>query len=56
MHRRAAQRPSGKPLISHNVIINLIAATTTPTDLTVKSKLDTNAYPAGVRVSNQQRA
>jgi hypothetical protein len=43
----------GKPLISHEVIINLIAATTTTTGLAVKRKLDTNLYPAGVRVSDQ---
>ena len=36
----------GKPLISHEVIINLIAASTTTTSLTVKSKLDTNVYPS----------
>ena len=46
----------GKPLISHEVIINLIAATTTATGLTVKSKLDSNIYPAGVKVSAQQMA
>jgi hypothetical protein len=38
------------------VIINLIAATTTDTGLTVKSKLDTNSYPAGVKVSDRQMA
>ena len=32
------------------------AATTTTAGLTVKSKLDTNVYPAGVRVSDQQMA
>jgi hypothetical protein len=44
---------AGKPLISHEVIINLIAATTTAAGLTVQSKLDTNAYPAGLKVSDQ---
>ena len=46
----------GKPLISHEVIIQLIAATTTTTGLAVKSKLDTNTYPAGVKVSDRQMA
>ncbi|HEY6250188.1 MAG TPA: ISAzo13 family transposase [Candidatus Angelobacter sp.] len=46
----------GKPLISHEVIINLIAGTTTTTGLTVKSKLDSNIYPAGLKVSDQQMA
>src|SRR5713226_3766598 len=47
---------AGKPLISHEVIINLIAATTTATGLAVKSKLDTNTYPAGLKISDQQMA
>ena len=51
-----SQNWRGKPLISHEVIINLIAATTTATGLAVKSKLDTNAYPAGLKVSDQQMA
>jgi hypothetical protein len=40
----------GKPLISHEVIVKLIAATTTRTGLKVRSGLDTNAYPKGVTV------
>jgi transposase len=51
-----SQNWRGKPLISHEVIINLIAATTTAAGLTVKSKLDTNTYPAGLKVSDQQMA
>ena len=51
-----SQNWRGKPLISHEVIINLIAATTTASGLAVKSKLDTNAYPAGLKVSDQQMA
>ncbi len=51
-----SQNWRGKPLISHEVIINLIAGTTTTTGLTVKSKLDTNLYPAGIKVTDQQMA
>jgi hypothetical protein len=51
-----SQNWRGKPLISHEVIINLIAGTTTATGLAVKSKLDTNVYPAGIKVSDQQMA
>jgi transposase len=51
-----SQNWRGKPLISHEVIINLIAATTTATGLAVKSKLDTNTYPAGLKISDQQMA
>jgi transposase len=43
----------GKPLVSHEVIVNLIAATTTTTGLTVRCELDTNAYPAGLKVSDR---
>ena len=42
----------GKPLVSHETIVNLIAATTTRTGLRVRSELDTNDYPAGLRVSD----
>jgi transposase len=51
-----SQNWRGKPLISHEVIINLIAATTTTTGLAVKSRLDSNIYPAGIKVSDQQMA
>ena len=45
-----SQNWRGKPLVSHEVIVKLIAATTTRTGLRVRSALDTNAYPAGIRV------
>jgi hypothetical protein len=51
-----SQNWRGKPLISHQVIIDLIASTTTKTGLTVKSKLDTNMYEQGLKVSDQQMA
>ena len=51
-----SQNWRGKPLISHQVIIDLIAATTTTTGLTVKSKIDTNIYEPGLKVSDQQMA
>jgi transposase len=44
----------GKPLVSHEVVVNLIAATTTTTGLKVKSELDTNQYPAGRIVSDDE--
>jgi len=49
-----SQNWRGKPLISHEVIINLIAATTSKTGLSVKSDLDLNLYPAGIKVSDKQ--
>jgi DNA-binding transcriptional ArsR family regulator len=43
----------GKPLVSHEVIVQLIAATTTKAGLTVRCELDSNNYPAGVKVSEE---
>ncbi len=49
-----SQNWRGKPLISHEVVVNLIAATTTTTGLKVRSALDRNTYPAGVTVGDAQ--
>jgi transposase len=46
----------GKPLITHQVIVNLISATTTETGLTVKCKLDPRVYKTGRRVSDAELA
>jgi hypothetical protein len=46
----------GRPLSSHEVIVNSIAATTTRTGLTVAADLDTDTYDTGVRISDQQMA
>jgi transposase len=46
----------GRPLTSHEVIVETIAATTTRTGLTVHAELDTGSYPAGVRISDQHMA
>jgi transposase len=51
-----SQNWRGKPLISHEVIVNLIAATTTATGLKVRAELDTTAYPVGQKVSQQEIA
>jgi len=51
-----SQNWRGKPLISHEVIVQLIAATTTKHGLKVRSQLDTNTYPAGVKVSKKEMA
>ena len=42
----------GRPLSSHQVIVNSIAATTTRTGLCVAAELDTDTHPTGVRVSD----
>src|SRR5450759_361016 len=51
-----SQNWRGKPLISHEVIVNLIAGTTTETGLTVHSELDTDTYPPGIKVSDREVA
>jgi Rhodopirellula transposase DDE domain len=51
-----SQNWRGKPLISHEVVIDLIASTTTTAGLAVKSALDTNTYPAGLKLSDRQMA
>jgi len=43
-----------KPLTSHEVVVNLIGATTTKTGLKVRSELDRNIYPAGLTVSDAE--
>ena len=44
----------GRPLTSHDVIINTIAATTTATGLTVTAVLDEASYPTGTQISDEQ--
>jgi hypothetical protein len=46
----------GQPLASYEVIINLIAATSTRTGLEVYARLDENAYPDKLQISDQQLA
>ncbi|MDR2373837.1 MAG: ISAzo13 family transposase [Bifidobacteriaceae bacterium] len=44
----------GRPLISHEVIVQTIAATTTRTGLTVQAELDTAPYPLGRQFTAKQ--
>ena len=44
----------GKPLISHETIVNLIAATTTKKGLKVKAELDSGHYPKGIKVTDEE--
>jgi hypothetical protein len=46
----------GKPLISYEVVVNLIASTTTETGLTVRCQLDPNSYQKGIKVSDEEFA
>ena len=44
----------GKPLVSYQTIVQLIGATTTQAGLKVRAELDTNTYPAGIKVSDAE--
>jgi hypothetical protein len=44
----------GRPLASHEIIVNLIGATTNISGLAVHAELDTHAYPKGIKVSDTQ--
>src|SRR4030081_843886 len=46
----------GKPLRSFRTIVELIAATTTDTGLTVRAELDEKKYPKGLKISDAQLA
>jgi hypothetical protein len=46
----------GKPLVSHQAIVQLIAATTTRAGLEVQCAIDDASYPAGVTVSDAEMA
>lgn len=46
----------GRPLVSHEVIINLIAGTATGQGLRIRAELDTATYPIGVKVTDEELA
>lgn len=46
----------GRPLESLAVIVNLIAATTTTTGLTIQCQLDLNNYPKGIKITDEELA
>ena len=46
----------GKPLVDYRTIVQLIAATTSTTGLTVCCELDENLYPTGIKVSDTEMA
>jgi hypothetical protein len=51
-----SQNWRGKPLVSHQVILQLIAATTTDTGLTITCDIDGNSYPKGIIVTDAEWA
>ncbi len=54
MFSHITQNWRGRPLISHETIVNLIANTTTKTGLTIQCQLDTNKYPKGIVVPDDE--
>jgi Rhodopirellula transposase DDE domain len=46
----------GRPLVSHEVIVELIGATRTRSGLRVQAELDQGNYPLGVKVSDPELA
>lgn len=46
----------GRPLTSHEAVVQLISATTTRSGLTVRAELDEGTYPKGVKITDKQMA
>jgi hypothetical protein len=46
----------GKPLVSRAVIVNSIGSTKTKAGLRIKAELDTNTYPKGIEVTDEELA
>ena len=44
----------GRPLISHEVIVNLITKVSTRTGLRIRAELDPREYPAGIKVGEPE--
>ena len=56
MFSHITQNWRGRPLVSHDVIINLIANTTTHAGLKIQAELDSGKYPTGIKVSDEELA
>ena len=44
----------GRPVTSHQIIVDLIGATSTATGLTVRAELDSRTYPIGIKYTRKQ--
>lgn len=56
MFSHISQNWRGKPLLTHETVVNLIAATTTRKGLTIRAALDTAKYPKGIKPSAEEMA
>jgi len=54
MFSHITQNWRGRPLVSHQVIIHLIANTRTQSGLRIRAELDPRKYPTGIKVSDAQ--
>jgi hypothetical protein len=52
----ASPRTRGRPLTSYEVVVKLIAHTTTATGLIVRAALDSRQYETGIKVSDEELA
>ena len=46
----------GRPLLSRQIVVNLIGSVTTEQGLLVRAALDENTYAAGIKVTDQELA
>ena len=56
MFSHITQNWRGRPLVSHEVIVNLIANTTTQAGLKIRAELDRGKYPTGIRITDAELA
>jgi len=56
MFSHITQNWRGRPLVSHEVIVNLITNTATQKGLLIQAELDTGTYPTGLKVSDEELA
>ena len=54
MFNHITQNWRGRPLVSHEVMVNLIASTTTRQGLKIRARLDQRKYPTGIKVTDEQ--
>lgn len=54
MFSHMTQNWRGRPLVSHEVMINVIANTTTRAGLRIRTELDRGQYPTGIKTSDAE--
>jgi len=56
MFSHITQNWRGRPLVSHDVIVQLIANTSTQAGLKIRAELDARSYPAGIKITDAELA